>query len=47
MTFWTQTSKHVFPKRSAKMIGGTEKPKNPSKFAKRTVQYNEFHYKMS
>ena len=29
------------------MIGGTEKPKNPSKFAKRTVRYDEFHYKMS
>ena len=29
------TSKHVFPKRSAKMIDGTEKPKIPSKFAKR------------
>ena len=27
MTFWTRASKHVFPKRSAKMIDGTEKPK--------------------
>ena len=27
MTFWTPASKHVFPKRSAKMIDGTEKPK--------------------
>ena len=27
------TSKHVFPKRSAKMIDLTEKPKIPSKFA--------------
>ena len=26
------------------MIDGTEKPKNPSKFAKRTAQYNEFRY---
>ena len=36
------TSKDVFPKRSAKMIDGTEKPKIPSKFAKRTARYNEF-----
>ena len=27
------------------MIDGTEKPKNPSKFAKRTARYNEFRYK--
>ena len=27
MAFWTRASKHVFPKRSAKMIDGTEKPK--------------------
>ena len=27
------------------MNDGTEKPKNPSKTAKRTVRYNEFHYK--
>ena len=39
------TSKHVFPKRSAKMIDGTEKPKIPSKFAKRAAGYNEFGYK--
>ena len=26
----------------AQMIDGTEKPKIPSKFAKRTAQYNEF-----
>ena len=26
MTFWTGSSKRVFPKRSAKMINGTEKP---------------------
>ena len=26
MTFWTQASKHVFPKESAKMIDRTEKP---------------------
>ena len=45
MTFWTRTSKHLFPNRSAKMIDGTEKPKNPSKFAKRTAQYNKFRYK--
>ena len=39
------TSKHVFPKRSAKMIDGTEKPKIPSKFAKRAARYNEYGYK--
>ena len=39
------TSKDVFPKRSAKMIDGTEKPKIPSKFAKRAAGYNEFGYK--
>ena len=38
------TSKTVFPKRSAKMIKGTEKPKIPSKFAKRAARYNEFGY---
>ena len=27
------------------MIDGTEKPKIPSKFAKRTARYNEFRYK--
>ena len=37
MTYLTRSSKHVFPKRSAKMIDGTEKPKIPSKFAKRTA----------
>ena len=26
------------------MIDGTEKPKIPSKFAKRTARYNEFRY---
>ena len=36
------TSKHVFPKRSAKMTDGREKPKIPSKFAKRAARYNEF-----
>ena len=36
------TSKHVFPKRSVKMIDGTEKPKIISKFAKRAAWYNEF-----
>ena len=38
------TSKHVFPKRSAKMIDGTERPKIPSKFAKSAARYNEFGY---
>ena len=37
-------SKHVFPKRSAKMIDGTEKPKTPLKFEKHSVRYNEFGY---
>ena len=27
------------------MIDGTEKPKDPSEFAKRTARYNEFRYK--
>ena len=31
MTFWTCSSKHVFPSRSTKMIDATEKPKIPSK----------------
>ena len=44
MTFWTRASKHVFPKRSFKMIDGTEKPKIASKFATRTARYNEFRY---
>ena len=35
----------VFPKRSAKMIDGTEKPKIPFKFAQRAAGYNEFGYK--
>ena len=35
----------VFPKRSAKMIDGTEKPKIPLKFAQRAAGYNEFGYK--
>ena len=39
------TSKHVSPKRSAKMIDGTEKPKIPSKFAKRAARYNGFGYR--
>ena len=46
MTFWTHASKYVFPKRSAKMIDGTEKPKIPLKFAKRAARYNEFRYKV-
>ena len=33
------------PKRSAKMIDGTEKPEISSKFAKRAARYNEFGYK--
>ena len=37
--------KDVFPKRSAKMIDGTEKPKIPLKFAQRAAGYNEFGYK--
>ena len=36
------TSKDVFPKRSAKMIDGTEKPKIPLNFAKRAARYKEF-----
>ena len=38
------TRKHLFPKRSAKMIDGTEKPQFPLKFAKHTVRHNEFGY---
>ena len=38
------TSKHVFPKRSTKMIDVTEKPKMPSKFAKCAARYNGFCY---
>ena len=38
-----QSRKHVFPKKSAKMIDGTEKPKLLS-FAKRAARYNEFRY---
>ena len=44
-TFWTHASKHVFPKRSTKMIDGTEKPKLPSNFAKCTARCNEFRCK--
>ena len=48
MTFRTCASKHVFPKRSPQsIIDGTEKPKIPLKFAKRTARYNEFGYKVS
>ena len=36
------TSNYLFPKRSAKMIDGTGKPKIPSKFAKHAARYNEF-----
>ena len=39
------TNKDVFPKRSANMIDGTEKPKIPLKFAKCAAWYNEFGYK--
>ena len=43
MTLWTRWSKyHVFPKRFARMIDWTEKPKIPLMLAKRTAQYNEF-----
>ena len=36
----------MFPKRSAQsIIDGTEKPKIPLKFAKRTARYNEFRYR--
>ena len=38
------TSRHLFPKGSAKMIDGTERPKIPSKFGKRAARYNEFGY---
>ena len=38
------TSKHAFPKRFAKMTDGTEKPKIPSKFAKRAARYKELGY---
>ena len=38
--------KHVYPKRSTKMIDATEKPKIPLKFAKYTARYNEFRYKV-
>ena len=40
------TSKHVFPKRSVKMIDGAEKPKILSKFSKRAAWYNEFGYNL-
>ena len=41
MTFRPHSSKHVFPKRSLKMIDRTETPKFPLKFAKcSTEQYN-------
>ena len=38
------TSKDVFPKRSAKMIDGTQKPKIPLNFAERAARYKEFGY---
>ena len=41
------TSKQLFPKRSAKTIDGTEKPKILSKFVKHSARYNEFGYKIS
>ena len=37
-------SKHLFSKRSAKMIDRTEKPEIPLKSAKRAARYNEFSY---
>ena len=40
------TSKDVFPKRSAKMIDGTEKPKIPLNFAKRAARYKELGYNL-
>ena len=33
---------NLFPKKSAKMIDGTGKPKIPLKFATYTAQYNKF-----
>ena len=42
ITNQTHADKHVFPKRSVKMIDGTEKPQIPLKFAKRTAGYKEF-----
>ena len=44
MSFWTRASNHVFPKRSAKIIEGTEKNRNPSKFVKLAARNNEFRY---
>ena len=40
-----QSQINMFPRRSAKMIDGTEKLKIPSKFANRAARYNEFGYK--
>ena len=36
----------MLPTSSVTMIDATEKPKIPSKFAKRTAQYNEFGCKV-
>ena len=44
--YQSQLSKHMFPKRSAKMIDGTEKPKISSKFVKRVARYKELGYKI-
>ena len=42
LTFCTRTNKRVFPKRFARMIDGTEKPRIPSTSAKCAARYNEF-----
>ena len=42
LTFCTRTNKRVFPKRFAKMIDGTEKPRIPSTSAKCAARYNKF-----
>ena len=47
MTFFTRSSEHLFSKSSARMIDRTEKPKIPSKFAKRAARYNEFCFNLS
>ena len=44
MTVLACSIERVFPKRSSKIKDWTEKPKIPSKFAKRAARYNEFGY---
>ena len=39
MTFWTRASKHVFPKRFAKIIDGTEIPKNMQNAQRDTTNF--------